>query len=378
MEILFEKWINIFKNLGLITSKTDSFKRKITGFLFRLFFIESLLFLQLMYLREVKDLLDFTRLLSLLSTYISYFVKAVNVLYHSKLIEDLVESMKNELKDYEFNEKFKIRISRAKKIFNSLLVAAFLVTFLGGFEPFFSHELALKMWFPYDLKNPILFWISALYQYISTVGGSWADAALELTPVFFMAYITGMLEQLCDDLENLEKPKKLLKKKEAWLEVKETAASFDEKLLIIIQKHKNLIEIMRKFEKIFNFTFFVRGLTSAVVFCTTAFTLVSVDDTRVMLRLFFYMIATSGQLSIPSYFGNEISFISDKLSTALFHSEWYDEEDKGNFLMLMIFLRRKIQVTTFKIFQLDLGTFLRVCNSAYSLYAVFKNIYNSR
>lgn len=380
MVILFEKWINILKKIGLIYTKTDPFKQKFIGFLFRLIFIESVLFLQLAYLKDVKDLVDFTRCLSTLSTYVSYYAKALNMIFNAKALLDLAELLKLELNNYEFNEKFQNRISRVKNLLHGLMAAAFVVTFIGGLTPWFLHELYVKMWFPYEPNTPTLFAVSVLYQHISTSGGSWADVALELIPVLFMAYFTAMLEQLCDELENLKKPKtpieKLFKRRQAWTEgssAPPSKATYHEKLTVIIEKHKKLIDILKKFEQIFNITFFIRGLTSTIVFCTTAFTLVVLEDTSLMISFFVYMLATSCQLSIPSYYGNEISFLSDRLSTSLFHSEWYEESEKKKILMLITFMKRKIKITSFKIFHVDLETFMTVCNSAYSLYAVFKN-----
>jgi hypothetical protein len=377
MELSFEKWIIFLKKVGLIISKTDSWKQKITGIAFRLFFIEIMLILQLIYLKEIKNLLDFIKLLSTLSTYVSYFVKAMNVIYQAKVIEELIEAIKTDLKDYELNEKFEKRIKEARKIFNMLWIAAFVTTFFGGFVPFFSHELAYSMWFPYDLNISILFWLSTSYQHIATVVGSFMDAILEMLPAFFMAYIAAMLEQLCDELENLKVQKDCAKGK-AWQKRNTVVPSFNAKLIKIVKMHRNLLEGCKKFERIFNLTFFVRGLTSTIVFCTSAFSLIVAEDKSTTMRLITYIIPTFAQLIIPSYYGNEIAHLSDRLSTSLFNSEWYEEKNQKNVLIFVGLLKRKIKITTFKIFQVDLGTFMRVCNSAYSLYAVFKNIYHSR
>lgn len=372
MELLFEKWIIFFKRFGIIIKASDPWKLKITGSLFRIFFIEIMLIQQLIYLKEIKNLLDFTKLLSTLSTYISFFAKVMNLIYQAKVIEELNETLKMELKDYESNEKFQKRIVEAKKIYKMLWISTFLATFFGGFVPFFSHELAYIMWYPYDLNNPILFWMSTTYQHIATVLDSFIDVTLEMLPPVFMVYFAAMLEQLCDELENLKKSPKP-KKGEAWQKNITLGITFKSKLILVVNKHRNLIQICKKFEGMFNLTFFIRGFTSSIVFCTTAFSMIAVENNSIIFRLFTYVIPTIFQLIIPSYYGNEIAILSDRLSTSLFHSKWYEENDQKTTLLLSEFLKRKIRITTFKIFQVDFGTFMRVCNSAYSLYAVFNN-----
>jgi hypothetical protein len=177
MELLFENWINFLKKIGLIYSKTDPWMRKVFGFLFRLICIESILILQSMHIKDIKDLADFTRVLSTLSTYVAYYAKTLNIIYNAKALDQLVELIKMELNSYEFNEKFLIRISTARRVLYPLMMSAFLLCFLGGFIPYFTTEMFITMWFPYDLNNPIFYWISVIYQHIAIAGGwmlSWS------------------------------------------------------------------------------------------------------------------------------------------------------------------------------------------------------------
>jgi hypothetical protein len=342
----------------------------------RLLLIELFLILQLLYLTNVTDLLDFTSLMSTTSTYISYFTKAINFVYFIGLIEELIKSIRSELVFYQMGDKFWKRIRNANRIFVALRASAFATTFFGGFVPFFSPQLAYKMWFPYDLENPVFFWMSAIYQHIATILGSLTDVILDMAPAFFMVYVVAMLEELCEKLEKLKKiPKKKLSVENVNEELNEKSSR--DKLIEIIHRHQKLCEITKKIEIAFNSALLVRGVMSTLVFCTTAFSLIMIKDLSMMFRLLTYVIPTFLQLLIPCYFGNEISALSDKLSTALFHSEWYLEEDmKYRQLVLnsVEFMQRKIKISSGVIFQVNLETFLRICNSAFSLYAVFKSI----
>lgn len=385
MEILFEVRGKALKYFGMWTCKDKTFIQKIIGILLHFLLIELMLFLQLMYLTKIENILDFTSLVSVLSTYVSFFVKAINLTYHIKMIEELCAIIKMELKNYDIDEKFKKRILSADKVFLSLRATAIITTFFGGFVPVFTHELAYKMWIPFDENNPTLFWIAAIYQHVVTVIGSIHDAILEMSPVFFMIYVIAMLEQLCSKLENINKQRSF-KKKIAWIDLKKNPSSSKvesyfhsnhDTLKFFVCRHRQLIDIKEQIESIFNLALLVRGFTSTFVFCTSTFTLTMVRDSSIIFRITTYIISTFLQLLIPCYYGNEISVLTDRLSTSLFYSKWYLEEDKKYRKSISIFmerLKRKERVKSGKVFDVNLESFMRVCNSAFSLYAVFRNI----
>jgi odorant receptor len=82
------------------------------------------------------------------------------------------------------------------------------------------------------------------------------------------------------------------------------------------------------------------------------------------------------QVFLPCYFGNDLLIASEKLSTALFHSNWIEKSMKHKKAMI-IFLensKKPIKITAFGMVHIDFGTFSNICNSAYSLYAVLKKV----
>lgn len=83
------------------------------------------------------------------------------------------------------------------------------------------------------------------------------------------------------------------------------------------------------------------------------------------------------QIFLPCYFGNEILISSQHLSMDLFHSDWTSKSHKFKIAMKLFMenAKRPIKITAFGIFEVNLATFTSICNSAFSLYAVFKNVY---
>lgn len=94
-------------------------------------------------------------------------------------------------------------------------------------------------------------------------------------------------------------------------------------------------------------------------------------------RLVTYMVPMVMEILIPCFFGNEVTIYSSQLSTNVFHSEWFDEspEFKNGVKMLIENNKNPIKVIAAGgLFHVNLAAFLRICNSAYSMYAVLQRI----
>jgi hypothetical protein len=384
----FEHLKQNLKPFGLWISSDSRLAFKILGIIGRVTLIELYLFLQLMYLPYVTNLEDFTTLMSTISTYVSFTMKALNMNYHAKALDRLSIDIEDEMRNFDHNEKFTQRVAEAMNVCKKLSRSATVTClFWGIFPPIFNHQLGMMMWFPYDLNNPFFFWSSAIFQCAVMVFGSRIDVFLEMTPVVYMAHVIAMLEQLCDKLESLKsvsKPKTILKKigthqeqqqqqMAANLEIKENRT----KLIKLMKSHQNLVEISTQIQRIFDLVLFVRIFMSNFVMCTTAFSITIFTEISLIIPFVMYIAVTTCLLLIPCYYANEVSIVSDRLSTSLFHSEWYlvgDKEYRQTVLTYMMLLRRKIKITSAKIFEVNLETFMRVCNFAFSIYAVFKKI----
>lgn len=96
------------------------------------------------------------------------------------------------------------------------------------------------------------------------------------------------------------------------------------------------------------------------------------------MRLLTYLPIMTLQILMPCFNGSELSISSEKLLTTLFSSNWVGQS-KDFKLALKIFMensKKPMKVSAFHIFELGLENFLKIINSAFSLYAVLKNIKN--
>lgn len=93
-------------------------------------------------------------------------------------------------------------------------------------------------------------------------------------------------------------------------------------------------------------------------------------------RLSSYMIPMTLQILMPCYFGSEMMLASEKMSMSLFHSDWTREsmEFKIAMKIFMENTKRPMKLSAFGVFELTMENFLKIINSAYSLFAVLKNV----
>lgn len=66
--------------------------------------------------------------------------------------------------------------------------------------------------------------------------------------------------------------------------------------------------------------------------------------------------------------------MSKKLSTGLFHSDWYYENQsyKKSMTIFMEYIKKPVKMSAIGLFEVNLESFTSICNSAYSLFAIFK------
>ena len=99
-------------------------------------------------------------------------------------------------------------------------------------------------------------------------------------------------------------------------------------------------------------------------------------DTSEFFHLIIYLTAIVLEIFLPCYYGNNLSIISEKLSTKLFHTDWITESKDFKIAMKLFMenVKKPMKISALNIFDLNLENFLKICNFAYSLYALFQNI----
>lgn len=161
--------IKMLSMVRLWIAKESTFRDKIYRALFHLVIIELFMVLQLLYLTEVKDIIDFANFLSIFSTCVSFNAKSINLMFFMDEIVELLKIIQEHC--IIIDETFKKHLIRVTNILKILLGTAFLTAIVGAFGSFITHELAYRMYVPHK-ENSIIFWLAVFYQDICTIVGS--------------------------------------------------------------------------------------------------------------------------------------------------------------------------------------------------------------
>lgn len=90
-----------------------------------------------------------------------------------------------------------------------------------------------------------------------------------------------------------------------------------------------------------------------------------------------FIVSKMLQIFLPCYYGSNVHKASQGISSSLFHSKWIDKDKKYK-IALKLFLENSKKATRISackgLFAVEFGTFTRICNSAYSLFALFNKI----
>jgi hypothetical protein len=94
------------------------------------------------------------------------------------------------------------------------------------------------------------------------------------------------------------------------------------------------------------------------------------------MKLVFYLIPIGCEFFLPCFFATQINVMSEKLATALFHSNWYsaDRNFKVLVTIFMEFAKKPIKIKAMGIFEVNMENFVAVCRSAYSLFAILQKV----
>lgn len=266
----------MLKLTGFWQTKNSTWAYFAYGIIMHIIFIDVFLVLQIGYLFKFQTLVDFASLMTMLPTYTAMFLRSVYLFYNFDQIVELFEVLHKSLDHVKMTPKFTRHLTRIQSIFKFFWSSAAISCIVGSFVPFTAHELPYRMWFPYDYVNSFyMFWCGSFYQIISTLCCCGFDIVEDTLPVFFMAYILAMLEQLCDQLKDLKKTES---KREMVLRRSE--------FLKCIDFQMSIIELTKKVEKIFSLVFLIRGLISTFILCTTSFALTAVSMNQNKSKMF--------------------------------------------------------------------------------------------
>jgi hypothetical protein len=365
----FSTILAILKLLGLCISRQSSWKYMILAICARVLLIDALAALQIIFLFNATTIVEITAVGSILVSFISAFYEMLVLYYNIHAVESLIEEIRDCVADFGLNENFIKRVSVISKVLKGSMGLAIYSLSTSFISCVAFHKSPFVMWMPLDIGNEFNFWLIFFYQSIGCWYISPVNVTLQLLPSYFIVYIYGLEEQLCERLEKIKKHRVL--NPDGTINQKKRVDNRKE-LIKCIKFHVRIHQINKKVSDMFSIVFLVRGILTCILICSTTFSLFAISDTAIITQFTAYTCYIFVQLFIPCYFGNRIIEMSSRILSSIGHSEWMleDKEYRQLVKIMLEFAKKPMKITSFGLFDMDLENYAWVCRSAYSLFAV--------
>jgi 7tm Odorant receptor len=167
-------------------------------------FVEIFMVLSIAHLLLVHNIEDFSEAVGIVPFQFVTCIRTLHFVCNKNKIESIVKGIKDLIEHETWIEKqngskLKQRIRQIYRIFRTFLASVMTGLFVGLLISLFTHKLSIKMWFPYDYSdNEVLFWLRVAYQVITSNCVVPITIMTEIIPIFFMCYLTGIIEELCE------------------------------------------------------------------------------------------------------------------------------------------------------------------------------------
>lgn len=220
---------------------------------------------ELIYAINAKSFEDFIDAIGLPVTFVAMMFKWINFFYKIKSIKLSLKTLTSLLtfsadERWKSRDHVKVRVDFGYKIYKAFWFTAFITCSSGIFVPF--------VWFPFDTENTEFgFWIAALCQVFNSFVIGFIDVAVDILPVIFIAFATGLVDELADRLSEIGYSNEHLKTQD-----------FENEFIKCIEIHKQIKFFINEIHVNFATVIFLQGLLSSIILCTCAFTMSTVSS----------------------------------------------------------------------------------------------------
>jgi hypothetical protein len=355
----FEYPIKSLKMFGMWVTEESSWRYLFACILLHIVIIEGSVVLQSLYFLKVKDFLDFTVLMVILPPCAGVQLETFIVHYNMGKIKLMMKMIRECLDEYRFSESYKKELMIIDKIYKFLLWNVFLLIVSIPVFSAIKHELIALIWAPFDLTIEVNYWLTMIYEFFVVFILANIGLSCDIFPTLFMCYIVILLQQLCERFESLKQ---------------NSLTNNRTELIKCIKFQRKIHEIAKILNSTFTITFLSRGFFSVCIFCTTIFALFLISDFIVLGRLAAFLLHMLLIIFVSCYYGTRVTEASQRISDSIMASDWiYEDKEYRQLIRIALeFSKRPIQFTAGGMFTVNLEGYLMICNSAYSMFCLYK------
>lgn len=271
--------LKYLKFLGLWKVQNVKLSHRVLQICVHLFFCEMFLLLQLINIFTASNVNDISDLLSNFLAFVGLSVKSLHLTIKSGDIAALIDDAKELERLCETAEPLKDlqrRVKQVHRTYKFYLVSGFVTLFFMTVDiiaTFIMHpnppyKVLYKFWTPFDYEQNI-FWFSVVvvYQITNILGSFLAVMSLDILPIFFLNFSSGLIGELAEKLEMI------CYKKTDVIVSKDHHKNKLIELNKCVELHLKVKAFVKKTQDIFSPVIFAQGAMSLIILCTVVFRL---------------------------------------------------------------------------------------------------------
>ncbi|XP_037039734.1 odorant receptor 94b-like [Bradysia coprophila] len=256
--------------------------------------------------------------------------------------------------------------------------------------PIFSADKGLPFFISFTWNvSEIVYWLAYLFLSLSTV----LYCVINLINVlvwYIMLNYSIEYELLGNKLKTLgvttvkvknqdknKKPQKLKKKVLNQKSSVPESKKFVENLIVLVKAHRNVTETVERFRSCFSTIFLAQITTSGIIICVSVYSLAFGSNRNIAQTEFNVVELLYGifDIFLVMYLANDITVSSDRLSYCLFESNWIEQtESCKKYVLIMAEMLKQPQQLVILIYPMNLETFVKIANGAYSMFNILKSL----
>lgn len=262
---------------GLYQEKDSTYRYRVYGFLMFVLFSSATIshIIRIFKIFAVGDIKELANSLNITMTLFAVNYKALWFVANLKNMKGVLVNLLELCSHDETKENLRLKKQCAKvkkmvKIYFGTAFLAISVNILWSAAHFRNRELPYEASTHFDSETSLLlYWIMFFYQTLTAFYGVVVNYSADLVPVIFMALVTGLLEDLSDDMKNVFKRDDSFKKP--------TRIESEGKLKMCIEHHVKVTKMVENISKHFSGVVFWQAILSSVILCTSVFLLTIVS-----------------------------------------------------------------------------------------------------
>ncbi|XP_011258852.1 odorant receptor 4 [Camponotus floridanus] len=230
-------------------------------------------------------------------------------------------------------------------------------------------RLPFRVWLPYDCNKPLMFWITFVHQFITSIFATIISVGTD-------TLICGLFLQTCVQFEIFECRLQLAINTKAQCPEYFSQISSDKGKTMskYIKHHLSIYNYAKTLNSIFNQVLFCQFFGSILLLCTSVYYISTHITGSEVATMSMYTVCMFAQIFVYCWSGNEVILKSNSIGNAVYNMNWFllSINERKELLMIMKRSTIPIKFTSSFLITFSLQSYSNVLKTSYSAFNVLQ------